>query len=75
MAQHKWQTEESDGVGNPIQRCTNGVCTIRKVENCSTFWQRAKGGHWRDTENEEIPACAGAPVGRRKRTPAESSSS
>jgi hypothetical protein len=65
--QHSWTEDEGDGVGNAILKCQRGTCTVRKVENCSTFWQRAKGGHWRDTENEEIPPCTGRPVGRRSR--------
>jgi hypothetical protein len=73
--QHNWVDDEHDGVGNRVQKCRTGTCTVRKVENCSTFWQRDKGGHWRDVEKETIPPCTGLPVGRRpKRTPAGSSS-
>lgn len=67
---HSWNVAERDGIGNPVEACTRGTCTVRKVEGCSTFWQRSKGGHWRDTEDEEIPPCTGLPVGRRsRRTP------
>lgn len=71
MKQHKWAKDEHDTIGNLVQKCSTGTCTVRKVENCSTFWQRFKGAHWRDTETEEIPACTGLPVGRRVRTPTE----
>lgn len=62
MREHDWKDEGHDGVGNVIQRCRNGACTVRKIENCSMFWQRAKGGHWRDTEDEEMPECDGTGV-------------
>ena len=67
MAEHKWVVQKHDGVGNQVERCTNGTCTVRRVTNCSQFWQRAKGGHWRDTENENTPPCTGTPHGRKAR--------
>jgi hypothetical protein len=59
MSGHRWEADGHDNIGNVIERCAARSCTVRKIENCSTFWQRAKGGHWRDEENEEIPPCTG----------------
>jgi hypothetical protein len=55
MAEHKWRPDGNDKIGNAIEAC--GACGIRKIENCSTFWQRKKGARWIDEEDEEIPAC------------------
>jgi len=55
--EHRWKQDGHDKIGNPIEACH---CGVRKIENCATFWQRAKGSKWRDEEDEPIPACVGA---------------
>jgi hypothetical protein len=59
---HSWVADGHDKIGNVVQRCSATGCTVRKIENCSTFWQRFKGARWRDTEHKEVPPCAGAPA-------------
>lgn len=60
MTGHIWRQDGHDRIGNAIEACNNSGCTVRKIENCSTFWQKAKRGKWRDEENEAIPACMGS---------------
>jgi hypothetical protein len=57
MSEHRWAMDGHDTIGNAIDRCVE--CGVRKIENCSTFWQVAKGRRWTDEENAEIPPCTG----------------
>lgn len=59
--QHEWTPDGHDRIGNMIERCSRHGCTVRKIENCSTFWQKAKRGHWNDEETTPIPACEATP--------------
>jgi hypothetical protein len=53
--QHDWAPGGRDKIGNAIERCA--ACGIRKIENCSTFWQRAPGARWVDAEDVDMPEC------------------
>lgn len=60
MKEHDWGAKDADGV----EACIRGGCTVRRVMNCATYWQRKKGGHWRNVVSthglpEPIPACRG----------------
>lgn len=53
MAEHRWGEPDKDGVPT----CARNGCTVRY--NGGSYWQRKRGGHWRNTHDEPLPACTG----------------
>lgn len=53
MREHDWK-QDSDGAWS----CARSGCTVRRSPD-APVWQRRKGAHWRNRDDEPIPECAG----------------
>lgn len=52
--EHRWGNEDAAGA----RACTYHGCTVR-VADSFRWWQRKKGGRWRNQMRELIPPCTG----------------